>query len=133
LVLTPDPGEMDMASGIMYDIYTRQAQEELRQIRRRTRQGVQRAKNQGKHVGNPPTGYDVVDGFLQPNDRYEIVNEFIREVNQGRAKQPTARYFGIESPQSVLQASTEYWDETYVGDEEWRRRRTEVQNGDRDV
>lgn len=139
LTLTPDREDMDMASGVTYDIYTRQAQEELRQIRRRTRQGMTLAKEKGKHVGNVPTGFEVSDrGFLQPSDDFEAVNEMVREINRGREKKRTARFFGFnpQSIRSILRTTRneDYpYDARYVGDEEWRRRRVAVENGDREV
>ncbi len=130
------PEDDDPMSKLFFDILTRMAEEELRRIRNRTRSGIRQAKREGKHVGNPPRGYTVEDGFLEPIEgEYDRITEFIREVNKGRAKAPTARFFGVDetSYQSILKNSDRYWDAEYVGDEEWRRRRVEVQNGDRDL
>jgi DNA invertase Pin-like site-specific DNA recombinase len=135
LTITPDPDDMDFASGLIYDFYTRQAQEELRQIRRRTREGIKMAREDGKHIGQVPRGYTtndeghltVTDGTLQ---EYERVNEMIRLVNDGCPKKTAAKQVGLNpnSVASVLEKSDTYWDETYVGDEEWRRRNAEWWN-----
>lgn len=127
---------MSIVSRIVYHVLVELAKYELEQIRRRTREGIRRAVEEGKHVGNPPRGYEVEEGFLNPiSGEYDRITEFIREVNKGRAKAPTARFFGIDSTsyQSILENSDEYWGEEYVGDKIWRRRRVEVQNGEREL
>ena len=130
------PDEDDAMSKLFFDILTRMAEAELERIRSRTKSGIRQAKREGKHVGNPPREYTVEDGFLEPIEgEYERISKFIREVNKGRAKAPTARFFGVDetSYQSILENSDRYWDAEYVGDEEWRRRRVEVQNGEKDL
>lgn len=130
------PDDSNALSDLLLDILTRMAEWELQKIRSRTRSGVKEAKRRGKHVGQPPRGYEVWNGFLKPKEpEYTAISEFIREVNKGRAKAPTARWFGIDetSYQSILDSSDRYWDAEYVGDDEWRRRRVAVQNGERDL
>lgn len=131
------PGEDDLATGIMRDILTRMAEDELRRIRERTRSGIRQAKREGKHVGRTPKGFTVDDGFLVPEaGTYECVCEFVREVNKGRAKSTTAEFFGFkaQSAQSILETTQKYnYDVEYIGDDEWRKRRTEVKTGDREV
>lgn len=130
-----DRDEMDFASRITWMLLIELAEEELKQLRRRTREGVRLAQEAGKHVGNPPRGYNVEDGFLRPNEDYEIISQFIHEVNKGRPKAPTARFFGIDpsSYQSILENSHKYWDATYIGDRQWRQRRDELRHDERDL
>lgn len=138
-VIPPADEEMDLETGIWWDVTTRFAKEEHRQLKRRTREGIRRAKEAGKHVGEPPTGFVVTDGFLEPADgEYERVSEFVREVNKGRPKKPTAEFFGFNpnSANSILKTTQneEYaYENRYVGDEVWRERRLELRNGDREV
>lgn len=129
--LPPGDEDMDLATGIWWDVTTRLAAEEQRQIQRRTREGIRVARENGKHIGTPPTGFEVEQGFLKPADNeYERVTAFVREVNRGRPKKPTARFFGFneDSAQTILETTMkeEYpYEERYIGDEQWRRRRAE--------
>lgn len=126
----------DVGDDVAYQVMVEFAEQELRRIRNRTKRGVRQAMSEGKHVGQPPRGYEVWKGFLKPDEpEYSAISQFIREVNKGRAKAPTARFFGIDETSygSILSNSDKYWDAEYVGNEEWRRRRTEVQNGEKEL
>jgi len=126
----------DIGDNIAYQVMVELAEQELRRIRNRTTRGVHDAMNKGKHVGQPPRGFEVWNGFLKPKDpQYSAINQFIREVNKGRPKAPTARYFGIseDSYQSILDNSSKYWDVEYGGDSKWRRRREQLRQGDREL
>ena len=133
------PDDDDPMSNLVFDIITRMAEQELKQIRERTESGVREAKRRGKHTGRPPRGFKNVGGFLQPNENYDQISHFIYEVNKGRAKKPTARFFNIDptSCQSILDKSREdtgyNWDYTYIGDHDWRQERTLVKNGEKDL
>jgi DNA invertase Pin-like site-specific DNA recombinase len=108
------------------------AEMELEQLRERVQQGIDQAKERGKHMGRVPVGYETDDdGFLIPQEpMYSKVNNFIREVNEGAPKAPTAEFYGINknTAQSILENSDQYWDEEYIGDEEWRLRNAEYKN-----
>lgn len=60
--------EPDGHGRLIADIIAAVAAEERRSLIRRTKAGIQRAKEQGKYVGQPPAGFVVDDdGNLRPN------------------------------------------------------------------
>lgn len=52
---------------LIADIIASVAAEERRNLIRRTKSGLRRARKEGKWVGNVPTGFIRVDGYLKPN------------------------------------------------------------------
>lgn len=40
-------------------------------IRERARLGIEAAKQVDKHIGRPPFGFDVADGYLTPNEELD--------------------------------------------------------------
>ena len=60
------------------------AQLEADMIRERTRSGIEAAKQAGKHTGRPPFGFDVVNGYLTPNEDYDTAVEVIDGGNSLR-------------------------------------------------
>lgn len=71
------------------------AQLEADMIRERTRSGIEAAKQTGKHTGRPPFGFDVADGYLTPNDEYDVVVEIVERIEKGESKRSTARFAGV--------------------------------------
>lgn len=59
--------EPDGTGRLVADIIASVAAEERRNLIRRTKSGQKRAREAGKWVGNPPVGFTVTDGYLQPN------------------------------------------------------------------
>ena len=59
--------EPDGHGRLVADIIAAVAAEERRSLIRRTEAGLQRAKRQGKWVGQVPAGFVRVDGYLRPN------------------------------------------------------------------
>ena len=59
--------EPDGTGRLVADIIASVAAEERRNLIRRTRSGQKQARQAGKWVGNPPVGFVVVEGFLNPN------------------------------------------------------------------
>ncbi len=52
---------------LIADIIASVAAEERRNLIRRTKSGIKRARKEGKWVGQVPAGFTRVDGFLKPN------------------------------------------------------------------
>lgn len=59
--------EPDGHGRLVADIIAAVAAEERRSLIRRTEAGIQRAKREGKWVGQVPVGFVRVDGYLRPN------------------------------------------------------------------
>lgn len=64
-------------------------------IRGRTRLGIEAAKQAGKHTGRPPFGFDVTNGYLTPNQDYDVAVEIIERIEKGESKRSTARFAGV--------------------------------------
>jgi DNA invertase Pin-like site-specific DNA recombinase len=137
----PDFDPDDPMSRAMIEIGAAFAQLEHKQLLERLESGMERAQRQGKHCGRPPTGYELVDGFPVPDEpTYAKVNYFIRAVNRGCPKSPAARFFDLDpqTGRNILKTSArddDWYDETYVGDEVWRKRKAQLQaeHPDKDV
>jgi len=112
------------------------ADAERRMIGDRVQQGIDKAIKDGKRVGRPPVGYDVdEDGFMfQDPVEYAKVQNFIREVKKGRAKKPTAEYFGIKQSaiQSILKRAKQNYEIPFDNDE-WKVERAKVEAGEKDL
>lgn len=112
------------------------ADAERRMIADRVQQGIDKARRDGKRVGRPPFGYDVdEDGFLyQDPTEYAKAQNFIREVKKGRAKKPTAEYFGI--PQSAVQSVLKRAEQNYeipFDNDQWKVERAKVEAGEEEL
>jgi DNA invertase Pin-like site-specific DNA recombinase len=59
---------------LVADIIASVSAEERRRLIRRTKSGLNTAKKQGKWLGNVPTGFVRVDGYLKPNLNPEYDN-----------------------------------------------------------
>lgn len=59
--------EPDGHGRMVADVIAAVAAEERRSLIRRTRAGLERAKDEGKWVGQVPAGFVRVDGYLRPN------------------------------------------------------------------
>lgn len=59
--------EPDGHGRLVADIVSAVAAEERRRLISRTEAGVRRAREEGKWVGQVPTGFQTVDGYLRPN------------------------------------------------------------------
>lgn len=71
------------------------AQLEADMIRERVRSGIEAAKAAGKHHGRPPFGFDSNDGYLSPNENYDIAVEVLDRIAKGESVRSTARYAGV--------------------------------------
>jgi len=112
------------------------ADAERQMIRDRVQQGVEKAKEEGKRLGRPPYGYDVDDeGFLiRKPAEFHRAQEFIKEVRNGRAKAPTAEFYGI--PQSARQSILKRAEKNYgveFDNGEWKVERAKVQSGEKQL
>lgn len=97
--LSIEPGdENDPYQRAFVNIMGTIVQLEADMIRERTRSGIEAAKQAGKHTGRPPFGFDVADGYLTPNENYDIAVEILERLEKGESKRSTARFAGIARP-----------------------------------
>lgn len=94
LAIDPDD-ENDPYQRAFVNIMGTIAQLEADMIRERTRSGIEAAKQAGKHTGRPPYGFDVVNGYLSPNEDYDVAAEIIERIEKGESKRSTARFAGV--------------------------------------
>lgn len=71
------------------------AQLEADMISERTRSGIEAAQAAGKHTGRAPFGFDIVRGYLSPNEDYDTAVEILDRIEKGESKRSTARYAGV--------------------------------------
>jgi len=90
----------DGTGRLVADIIASVSAEERRRLIRRTKSGLKTAKNQGKWLGNVPTGFIRVDGYLKPNlnPNYESgetgyldVTEALERIESGESYRSVAR------------------------------------------
>lgn len=92
--------EPDGHGRLIADIIAAVAAEERRSLIRRTKAGIQRAKEQGKYVGQPPAGFVVDDdGNLRPNlspdyddgeTGYLDMQDALEEIDDGQSYRAAA-------------------------------------------
>lgn len=125
--ITPD-GDGRFVADIFAAVYA----EERRTLIRRTRLGVQRAKDNDKWVGKPPLGFTTdEDGYLVPNigfneelDNFWAVQQAIEDVHENNAS--------YRSVAQELEASRQSISDIYR-DEEKRQRYLEFTSDDKRV
>lgn len=92
--------EPDGHGRMVADVIAAVAAEERRSLIRRTEAGVQRAKREGKWVGQVPVGFVRVDGYLRPNlapdyedDEvgYHDVSDALEAIEAGESYRSVAR------------------------------------------
>jgi DNA invertase Pin-like site-specific DNA recombinase len=93
--LALEPGDEDPYQRAFLNIMGTIAQLEADMIRERVRSGIEAAKRNGKHTGRPPFGFDTVDGYLTPNEDYDIAVEIIERIEKGESKRSAARIAGV--------------------------------------
>lgn len=85
---------------LVADIIASVSAEERRRLIRRTKSGLDTAKKQGKWLGNVPTGFVRVDGYLKPNlspdyenneTGYLDVSEALERIEGGESYRSVAR------------------------------------------
>lgn len=126
-------GEGDWMQEMMLNMMMVFADAERRMIQSRVQEGIDRALEQGKHVGRPPFGYTVEEGFLQQvPDEYVRARKFIEEVKRGREKKATTRWFEIpeSSVQSILKRAEENYD-IFFDNDQWQVERAKVKAGEK--
>lgn len=93
------------------DVIAAVAAEERRQLIRRTRAGLRRARSEGKWLGQVPTGFIRTDGHLRPNlapdyeageTGYLDVAEALREVEDGESYRSVAEDLPNASRQTLM-------------------------------
>lgn len=93
--LALEPGDDDPYQRAFVNIMGTIAQLEADMIQERTRSGMLAAESQGKHLGKPPFGFDVNDGYLTPNEDYDTAVEVLERIERGESKRSTARFAGV--------------------------------------
>jgi DNA invertase Pin-like site-specific DNA recombinase len=90
--------EPDGHGRMVADVIAAVAAEERRSLIRRTKAGVQRARSEGKWVGQTPAGFETVDGYLRPNlnpDEGEVgyleLVEAIEDIEAGTSYRKAAK------------------------------------------
>ena len=85
---------------LVADIIASVSAEERRRLIRRTKSGLSTAKEQGKWLGNVPTGFVRVDGYLKPNlnpdyedddTGYLDVSEALERIESGESYRSVSR------------------------------------------
>jgi site-specific DNA recombinase len=91
--------QMDLSSAtgrMFYNILGTFAQFFREQLSENVRMGMHQAVNQGRWINRPPTGYDLLDGLLIPNDDAPRVREIFRLRVSGESYRRIADRTGIE-------------------------------------
>lgn len=130
-----DPNDDDWMQEMMLNQMIVFADAERKMIQSRVQEGVDRAVEQGKHVGRVPFGYESDEGFLVEKP-VEIARarRFIEEVKKGRAKLPTARFFEI--PKSKYESILDRAEENYgieFDEDQWNLERAKVKADEKDL
>lgn len=72
------------------------AQLEADMIRERVRSRIEAARSHSKHTGRVPFGFGVgPEGYLTPNEDYDLAVEVLERVAKGESKRATARFAGV--------------------------------------
>lgn len=111
------------------------AEMELNLNRERRQEGIERAIDRGVQFGPAPHGMTKNEmGVPVPGEGYERVQAFIREVRKGRAKRPTARFFGVPegSIATILERSDSLYGVAFDNDD-WKIERARVEAGQKEL
>jgi len=91
--------EPDGHGRLIADIISAVAAEERRSLIRRTKAGIERAKDEGKWIGQPPAGFVTIDGYLRPNmspdyddgeTGYLDIQDALEEIDDGESYRAAA-------------------------------------------
>ena len=95
--------DLSSATGRMfYNILGSFAQFYREQLAENVRMGQQQAVRQGRWINRPPTGYDLIDGVLVPNEDAVKVRAVFRLRGQGKSHREISRATGVNHS-TVLQ------------------------------
>jgi DNA invertase Pin-like site-specific DNA recombinase len=92
--------EPDGHGRMVADVIAAVAAEERRSLIRRTEAGIERAKQEGKWLGQVPTGFLRVDGYLRPNlspdydsgeTGYHDIVDALEEIQAGESYRAAAK------------------------------------------
>ena len=96
-----DPDESDPYTRAFLSIAATFGELEAEIKRKNTREGIAAAREAGKWHGRPPFGFDVGDeGYLVPNDDYDVAVAILDELDAGEGKRALARSTGV--PRSTI-------------------------------
>lgn len=89
--------DLSSATGRMfYNILGSFAQFYREQLSENVRMGMAQAMRQGRWCNRPPTGYDLVDGLLVPNDDASTVRRVFRMRGEGATQGDIASATGVK-------------------------------------
>jgi site-specific DNA recombinase len=111
--------DLSSATGRMfYNILGTFAQFYREQLSENVRMGMHQAVRQGRWINRPPTGYDLMDGLLIPNDDAARVREVFRLRAAGHSFREIEERTGIGySTVSAILKKRTYIGETLLGGE----------------
>ncbi len=88
--------DLSSATGRMfYNILGSFAQFYREQLAENVRLGMRQAAREGRWTNRPPTGYDLRDGVLLPNEKADLVREIYRLRGAGVSQAEASRRTGI--------------------------------------
>jgi DNA invertase Pin-like site-specific DNA recombinase len=109
-----DPDERDPYTRAFLTVAATFAELEAEIKRDNTREGIAASRAQGKWHGRPPFGFNVgPEGYLTPNDDYEIAVVILDELDKGASKRDLARRTDVS--RSTIQELAKH-RERYVGE-----------------
>ncbi len=89
--------DLSSATGRMfYNVLGALAQFYREQLAENVRMGMAQAMREGRWCNRPPTGYDLVDGRLVPNDQAAVVRRIFRLRSEGESQGSIAEATGIK-------------------------------------
>jgi len=111
--------DLSSATGRMfYNILGSFAQFYREQLGENVRMGMRQAARQGRWTNHPPTGYDLIDGLLVPNDDADTVRKIYRLRAEGLSQSETAEQTGItQSTVLAILRNPAYLGKIKYGDE----------------
>jgi len=131
-----DPDGEEWMNEMMLNMMMVYADAERKMIQERVQEGIDRKKELGEWVGRPPYGFTVDDDsgmLLKQPEKYEIAVEFIQQVKKGRAKLPTARFFGLETQYPTILGNSDTHYDISFDEAAWKQERAKVEAGEKDL
>jgi DNA invertase Pin-like site-specific DNA recombinase len=91
-----DPNERDPYTRAFLSVAATFAELEAEIKRQNTVQGLTAAREQGKHTGRAPFGFDVgPEGYLSPNEDFDTAVVILNQLDRGDSKRSIAQSAGV--------------------------------------